>query len=116
MCWKLAKIGIERGNQLPPYPNYSTQTPVSRNHFWRRKDGARGRLPALGNDKYLTYTLQNSGQWNMKDKKYYQPGYISEWVVINFTNERGIEQIMRGLVECCNARGTFPSPRSSGRP
>ena len=43
----------------------------------------------------------------MKDKKYYQPGYISEWAVIDFANEREIEQIMRGLVECCHTRGAF---------
>lgn len=44
----------------------------------------------------------------MRDKKYYQPGYISEWVVINYTNERGVEQMMKGLVECCNTRGISP--------
>jgi hypothetical protein len=48
----------------------------------------------------------------MRDKKYYQPGYISEWAVVDFTNERGIEQIVRGLVECCNSRGTCTLPRS----
>lgn len=47
----------------------------------------------------------------MRDKKYFDPGYISEWAVINFTNERGIENIMKGLTECCQSRGTF-SPSS----
>ena len=44
MCWKSAKIGIERGNQLPSHSNFCTQTPVSWNHFWCGKDGANGRL------------------------------------------------------------------------
>ena len=52
---------------------------------------------------------QNDGKWNMKDKKYYEPGYISEWLVINFAREGGIENIMKGLTECCASRGTFPS-------
>lgn len=56
------------------------------------------------------FSHQNNGQWNMKDKKYYQAGYISEWAVITFTNERGIEQIMKGLTECCHSRGTFSPP------
>lgn len=43
----------------------------------------------------------------MRDKKYYQPGYVSEWAVINFTNERNIEQIMKGITECCHSRGSF---------
>lgn len=60
--------------------------------------------------------LQNTGQWNMRDKKYYQPGYVSEWVVINFANEKGIEQIVKGLVECCHARGTFFVPQLCERP
>jgi len=47
----------------------------------------------------------------MRDKKYYQPGYISEWAVINFTNERDIGQIMKGLVDCCQTRGAFSSPK-----
>jgi len=48
----------------------------------------------------------------MRDKKYYQPGYISEWVVINVANERGIEHTMSDLVECCHTRGTF-SPKTT---
>ena len=55
------------------------------------------------------FARQNAGQWNMKDKKYFQPGRISEWTVINFTNERGIDQMLKGLAECCHNRGT-PSP------
>jgi len=51
----------------------------------------------------------------MKDKKYYQPGYISEWAVIDFAKERDIEQIMRGLVQCCDARGVF-SPKKPREP
>ena len=51
----------------------------------------------------------------MRDKKYYQPGYISEWAVINFTTERDIERIMKGLVECCHTRGTFPTPQQFER-
>lgn len=47
----------------------------------------------------------NNGQWNMRDKKFYQAGYISEWAVINFTNEKGIDYIIKGLTECCHNRG-----------
>jgi len=52
----------------------------------------------------------------MKDKKYYQPSHISEWAVINFANERDIEQIMRGLVECCHSRGTLFPPITTQMP
>lgn len=43
MCWKLTKIGIERGNQLSSRSNFCTQTPVSWNYFWWRKDRTDGR-------------------------------------------------------------------------
>lgn len=46
----------------------------------------------------------------MRDKKYFRAGYISEWVVINFTDERGLDQIMRGLARCCSDRGTLSLP------
>ncbi|KAF9781277.1 Piwi domain-containing protein [Thelephora terrestris] len=49
----------------------------------------------------------NNGQWNMRDKKYYQPGYISEWAVINFTNENNLGPMIKGLTECCQSRGMF---------
>jgi len=52
----------------------------------------------------------------MRDKKYYQPGYISEWAVINFTNERNIEKIVGDLVRCCHDRGTFSPPKPRERP
>ena len=72
----------------------------------RRTESAVRFLPPM-NDGSLTSPRKDTGQWNMKDKKYYQPGYISEWAVINFTNERGIDQIMKDLTQCCNSRGIF---------
>lgn len=58
MCWKLTKIGIERRNQLPPHSNFSTQTPVSWNNFWRGKDRTDGRSSVRTSDESLTCVLR----------------------------------------------------------
>jgi len=58
MCWKLTKIGIERGNQPPPHSNFSTQAPVSWNRFWWGKDRTYGKSSVRISAKSLTYALR----------------------------------------------------------
>jgi len=58
VCWKLTKVWIERGNQLPSHSNLSTQTPVAWDHFWRGKEGGNGWSSAGISDKNLTCALR----------------------------------------------------------
>ena len=58
MCWKHAKIWIERGNKIQSHCNFGTQTPISWNYLWWGKDGVNGRWSVRVCDESLTYVLR----------------------------------------------------------